>query len=83
MKMGDGWVDIQIALDPAYSSHKILVSAETCKVGVERYDIEACKRSVLLASGGGGTDRRLRSLSSAWQPRLPMRRSRNLYRVFS
>jgi hypothetical protein len=83
MRIRDGWVDIQIALDPAYSSHKVLVSAETRKVGMERYDIEACKGSVLLASGGGRTNRRLRSLSSAWQPRLPKRRSRSLYPVFS
>jgi hypothetical protein len=83
MKIQGGWVDIQIALDPAYSSHKVLVSAETLKVRMERYNIEACKGSVLLASGGDRTYRRLRSLSSAWQPRLPIRHSRSLYPVFS
>jgi hypothetical protein len=75
-------VDIQIASDPTYSSHKVLVSAETWKIGMERYDIEACKWSVFLASGGGRTNRRLRSLSSAWQPRLPIHRSRSQYPVF-
>jgi hypothetical protein len=83
MRIRDGWANIQIASDPAYSSHKVLVSGETRKVGVERYDIEACKWSGLVASSKGRTDRRLRSLSSAWQHRLPIRRSRSLYPIFS
>lgn len=79
-----GWVDLQICLDPAYSVEEILVSGETDKVRVERYDIKTCKWSALLKrSSLDRTDRRLGSLSSTWQLRSPTRHPRSLDPIFS